>query len=128
MHQQRGSVIISAIFIALLVALIGTSIALFSRHLIQQAIASKTSAQTEYLLDAPIPLIEDEIDRRLAFTHSISLKTEQAGVTIRSYVSSTQGLLNINHFTHLTGEEEAEAVKNLAIFLTLIGVKQNTTE
>jgi type II secretory pathway component PulK len=128
MHSQKGSAIISAIFIALLVALIATSIALFSKHLIQEAIAHQSSTHTQYLLDSPIPLIENEIDQQVPFTHSINVKIEKEGVTIRSYATHAQGLLNINAFSHLNPNDETVDVKNLILFLTLIGVKQNTTQ
>jgi type II secretory pathway component PulK len=125
MKKQEGSAIIAAIFIALLVALIATGIAFYTRHLMNPLIAQKAFERVQYLLDFPIPIIQNKIDGQTFFRQGFNLTTKKDGITISSFVETPQALLNINQFAHLSRKDQNQAIQNMSHFLALIGVKQN---
>lgn len=125
MRKHRGTAIIAAIFVALLVAIIATAIAGYIRHLTHAAIAKQNQQRAQYLLDTPIPLIENRIEEGNSFKQGFSLKVKEDGEEILSFVQSPQALLNINRFTHLSAKDQSQAIQNLSRLLKLIGIKQN---
>jgi type II secretory pathway component PulK len=126
--KQAGSAIVTAIFVVALVAIVATSIALFSRNLIHSAISSRERMKTQFLLDAPIPLVEDAFDQPSPPNQGLGFKTQKNGVIVHSYTVSPQLLLNINLFSHLNEKDQPTASKNLSLFLASIGVPQDPTQ
>jgi type II secretory pathway component PulK len=128
MIKQRGTAIIAAIFIALLVALVAAAIVGYTHHLTRAATANKAYQRIQYMLDSPIPLIENKMAANNLFKQGFSFKNKIGGQEILSFVESPQALLNINRFTHLSAKDQSQAIKNLSGFLSLIGVKQNPVQ
>lgn len=125
MIKERGSAIITAIFVTVLIATVATAIAWFSHDLVKAAIARKNASRIQYLLNASIPTVETAIDESSHFTHTLDFETKQDGITVRSYVHSPQWMLNINLFANLNPKLQTQAIRNLSAFIKLIGVKKN---
>lgn len=124
-HKQTGSVIVTAIFVVALVVIISTSIALFARYLTKEAVSNREFLQEQYLLDTPIPVVENALDESASNNSDFGFNTKKGKITVRSYVTKPQYLLNLNAFAHLNAKDQAIAIKHLSLFIKTIGIKQN---
>lgn len=123
-NKQKGSAILSAIFVAAIVAIISVAIYRLSNQPLQSALSKGQQIQAQFLLDSALVDAENQLQATSSLLQPLSFSAQVTGHSVQVEVDSPQALFNVNTLSKMNRDEIYKYTTNLTAFLKSIAVSQ----